>query len=287
MHVRTKFRKPNGLVTPKGPSFSSAKKICINLDGTILSFKAPKHRPRRKGHKSIQPEHNYKFEEMIFRSSYRNDSTVNDNWKTYKLFYRSWAFYGPWFTGTLADLWMFLELVKPVNYENSDFSLFNPRAFENIVADFMTNNYSKYTDSENDKQLYITPVEWQPLTHLPVIGVRFQVIPDESVTYSTIEHLVFFPITDKVMAYIHFTPSQIRAASQEENDKRVSRSTMYKLMDNIIDSIQLTLSPVAQAQQKTALAGLSDTSLVKEFMPLQWRNTNPESAAKKLETKTL
>ena len=54
-------------------------------------------------------------------------------------------------------------------------------------------------------------------------------------------------------------------------------------MDNIIDSIQLTLSPAALAQQKTALEDLDDTSLVKEHLPLKWTATEQDNQLKKLE----
>ena len=283
MYVRYKFREPDGLVIPKGPSFSNAGTIVSDIDGTVIKFKTPKHRPQYKNRKQLLPHPSYQMDEMIFRSNYDEDIKVSDNWKTFDLFERSWAFYGPWFTGVMAELEMYFTLVKPVNYKNMDFSLFHPRAFENIVADYLTNQFSRYIDKDNGKHHYITPVEWQPLSHLPVVAVKLQLAPDEKVVSRTINHFAFFPIADQVMACIQFIPSQLRAATQEELDKRVSRTPMYALMDNIIDSIQLTLSPEAQAQQKAALAGLEDTSLVKEFLPLNWDNTKPDSEFKKLE----
>jgi hypothetical protein len=97
------------------------------------------------------------------------------------------------------------------------------------------------------------------------------VIPDiNTVAQHDVRYLVFFPISDKVMACINFWPSQFLALPQAELDKRVDRSTMLELMDNIINSIEVKLSPEAQAQQKAALAGLEDTSLVNDFAPLDW-----------------
>ena len=284
MHVRYKFREPNGLVIPKGPSFSGARNITCDIDGTTLSFKTPKHRPRHKNYDQLLPSQSYKMDEMIFRSNFDENVKVSDNWKTFDLFRRSWAFNGPWFTGILAELQMYCTLIKPVNYENMDFSLFHPRAFENIVANYLTNQYSKSIDKGfSGKHLYIAPVDWQPLTHLPVVAVKLQVVRDDSLTFSGIRHFVFFPISDQVMASFLFEPSQIRAGTQADLDKKVSRSTMYELMDNIIDSIQLTLSPEAQAQQNAALADLEDTSLVKEFLPLQWDTAVSNSGMKEIE----
>ena len=113
-------------------------------------------------------------------------------------------------------------------------------------------------------------MDWQPLTSQPVIAARLQVVPDETVVWRTTRHFLFFPIADQVLACIQLMPSQLRIGSQEELDKRVSRSTMYELMEQIIDSFELKLSPQAVERQKAALEGLSDASLVKAYPPLKW-----------------
>lgn len=284
MHVKYKLRKANGLVTPKGPSFSRAKTIRCDIDGTIIKFKAPKHRESDYSYKPVLPARAYQLDEMFFRSNYSEGFNVSDNWKIFKFFESSWAFNGPWFTGTLANLYMYFDLVKPVNYENEDFSLFHPRAFEKIVGDYLTNQYSTYTNElMGGKHHYIAPVNWQPLSDYPVVAVRLEVRPDLAVTRGKVRYLIFFPITDKVMASILFIPSQLLALSQEELDKRVNRSTMLELMNNIIDSIELTLSPEAQAQQQAALAGIDDTSLIKNHLPLKWPATPQDNKTKSLQ----
>jgi hypothetical protein len=271
MHVKYKLREPKDLVTPKGPSFSRAKTITCDIDGTVIKFKAPKHRPMFPMD-PIKPKREYKMDDIFFRSTYSEGFSVSDNWEAYELFFRSWAFYGPWFTGALAKLNMFFGLVRPTNNENEDFSLFHPRAFENFVGDYLTHNYSmRKNELMNNRHEYIAPVNWQPLTGFPVVATRLEIRPDIEVARHLVEYFVFFPIADKVMARIQFSPSQIFALSQKELDKRVSRSTMLELMENIIDSIHVELSPQAQAQQQAALAGLDDASLIKEFPPLNWQ----------------
>jgi hypothetical protein len=284
LYVRTKLREAKDTVIPQGPSFTWAQKITCDIDGTVISFRAPRHQPRKSSHEQLMPEPSYRLEKMMFRSNYEKDIKVSDNWKTFDFFHRTWAFNGPWFTGTLAELEMYVTLVKPVNYA-TEFSLYHPRAFEKIVGDYLTNQFSKYTSkAKGGQHHYIAPVNWQPLDGLPVVAVRLQVVPDEAVTQDTIRHFVFFPITDQVMAVIQFIPSQLRAASQAELDKRVSRSTMYELMDNIIDSIELTLSPQAREQQATALAGLDDASLVSDYPPLKWAALSEAENSKQLES---
>jgi len=281
MYVKYKLRKAKGLVIPKGPSFARAKTTRCDIDGTIIKFKAPKHRKSIFSSAPILPARACHLDEMKFRSNYSEDIKVSDNWETFQFFFNSWAFYGPWFTGALAYLNVYFDLVKPVKYKNNDFSLFHPRAFEKIVGDYLTNEHSHYTsDSMGGKHHYIAPVNWQPLPDYPVVAVRLEVRPDLAVARDAVQYLVFFPITDKVMARILFIPSQRLALSQEELDKRVDRSTMLKLMNDIIDSIELTLSPEAQAHQQAALAGLDDTSLIKEHLPLKWSTTKENNRIK-------
>ncbi len=287
MHVKYQFRKPKGLIIPKGPNFARAKTICSDIDGTIIRFKAPKHRPRRWGD-PVFPERMYHLDDMYFRSMYSEGFNVSDNWDRFGFFQHAWAFYGPWFTGPLAELEMYFSLVKPVRYENNDFSLFHPRAFEDKVGDYLTNSYSKFKNDVGDhigRHDYIAPVNWQPLQGFPTVAVKLEVIPDLTVNRGDVRYLVFFPISDKIMAYINFWPSQFLALPQAELDKRVDRSTMLELMENIINSIEVTLSPDAQAQQKAALAGLDDVSLIKDFPPLKWDESDANLSSKELPAK--
>lgn len=283
-NVRYKLREPKSQVIPKGPGFTWARKITCDIGGTIISFKAPKHRPRKPNHEPLLPKRAYSLEDMIFRSNYSKGFKVSDSWDIFELFHNTWAFNGPWFTGCLAELEMFFKLVRP-KHNGSDFSLFHPRAFEKIIGDYLTNEFSTYIDEDKaNKYHYIAPVSWQPLTTLPVVAVRLQVVPDESVSRDTIRHFVFFPITDQIMACIQFIPSQLRAASQEELDKRVSRSTMYQLMDDIINSIELKLSAKTAERQQSAIAGLDNASLVKAYSPLQWDRPSSGKDAMKLQS---
>jgi len=186
MYVKYKLRNATGLVIPKGPKFSSAKTTSCSIDGTVIKLRAPKYRKSRYTSKPILPKRTYKMDDMFFRSTYSEGFNVSDNWKAFKFFYNSWAFYGSWFTGVVAELEMFFKLVKPVNYKNDDFSLFHPRAFEKIVGDYLTNDFSTRKNSlMGNKHEYIAPVNWQPLRGYPMVAVRLEVIPDISVATFT------------------------------------------------------------------------------------------------------
>ena len=62
MYVKYKLREASeayGVVSPKGPNFARAPTVRCDFDGTVLSFKAPKHRPRNNRVSEFRPERRY------------------------------------------------------------------------------------------------------------------------------------------------------------------------------------------------------------------------------------
>jgi hypothetical protein len=285
MNVSLKLREPKQQVMPKGPSFRWARSIRSDLDGTQIHFKAPRHRPRRSNHLPVMPKRSYK-RDMLFRSMYNEvtdaEHGLKDHFDKLEFFYHAWSFHGPWFTGTVAELSLSFDFIKAVNFPPT-MSLFHPRAFEQVIGEYLTFMYSYHLDFTREYiQEFDAPVNWQPLDNLPVNAVRMQSVPRIFSPHRTIEHLVFFPIADDVMAKLLFMPSRLLGLPRSELDKRASVEPMYELMDKIINSLELELSPEAKAQQERALAGLTDTSLVKEYPPLKWDKAAPGAEQKYL-----
>ena len=67
------------------------------------------------------------------------------------------------------------------------------------------------------------------------------------------------------------------AGRQYEQDKVVGISEIEKLSTDIINSVQVKLSPEALAQQAKALEGIEDTQLSESFPPIKF--TTPEQDA--------
>lgn len=273
MNVRLKLREPEGLIVPEGPSFSPARIIKTTVDGTTISFKVPKHSPRKKS-KPTLPDRHYEGEYTVFYGKHNPKFKALWYWEYREIFDHAWAFCGPWFSGVRAQLWMFIELLKPVDYQNQDLSLFHPRIFEQMLGDYLISTYSGTIDDTTEEQrcYSIAPVDWQPCEHLPMVATRFKKITDPSVTTFDPDYFLFFPIADDLMVSVRFMPSQLLNLPQEERDRLVDTSTMLALMDKIIDSFHVELSPQALAQQQAALKGLKDTSLVKEYPPFDWNS---------------
>ena len=284
-NVSIKLREPEGLITPKGPNFNRARTITSNIEGTEICFKAPKHNPRYPNHKGYLPEKYYGagMGFLHFRSYYDKESEARglvDHWREADFFYHTWKFCGPWFTGVLSELRLNFRVVNLVDYPG-DASLFHPRVLEQVVGDYLTYVYSRHLDSSRKGiQKYIGPVNWTPLSHLPVNAARCDVVSQEYYPNSTVDHLVFIPVSSSRMLSLVFAASRFKALPLSELDKRVSMEPMRELMDNIVNSIQINLSAEAELQQKSALEGLKDTSLTKEYPPLKWDKLSAEEAAK-------
>ena len=283
-HVSLKLREPKGLVTPKGPHFKWARTITSEYEGTEITFNAPRHRPRPPNPKAYRPQRRYTKESPLsFRNYYGEEEAARglpDHWRKADFFYHSWAFNGPWFTGAVGQLELSFRLVRVVNYPQ-DMSLFHPRALEQVIGDYLTDMYAHHIDfTRGDIQVFHAPVNWQPLNHLPVNGARMEVVSEDFSPHRTIKRMIFFPISNDTMATLIFWPSRIKNYPRSELDKRVNEQPMLDLMENIIDSLQLKLSPEAQAQQKAALKGLEDTSLIKAYPPLKWDNVSAEEKQK-------
>ncbi len=290
MNVRLKLREPKQFIVPKGPSFRWARTVCSDLDGTNIIFKAPRYRAKYLDLEPVLPERRYRSSgssgsSMPFRSMYSDEDAekgLKDHFERLKFFYHAWAFYGPWFSGTVAELSLSFDFIKAVNFPDS-MSLFHPRALEQVIGEYLTFMYSYHLDFTRDYiQELDAPVNWQPLHHLPVNAVRMEAVPRDFSAHKTKNHLMFFPIADDIMACLHFMPSRILGLPRSELDKRVSVDPMYELMDNIINSIQLELSPEAKAQQARALDGLGNTELVKDYPLLKWDNATWEVEQKYL-----
>lgn len=265
-----KLRDVKEHTIPTGPSFSSGDKINFTFDTTHISFTTPKHSSSYKSRKPV-----YNQNRIFFRSRYLESFHIEDSWKSASLFFRSWAFNGPWFSGTLAELSMDVFIITPSKI-NSNVSFFHPRAFENTIADFLTNEFSKI--KRLGRSIWKAPMNWQPISKLPINAVRLNVLPDEYTNAnSNYLEFIFIPISNDHIIVIEFVPNQLLNMSLEKKDKLIDRSTMIELMDNIINSIEITLSPEAKTQQEKAIEDIDSTSLIKEFPPMKW--STPEQDA--------
>lgn len=284
-HLPIKLRKSTKRVTPKGPSFFWARTIRTNIGGTQISFKAPRHRSHILPNKPTFPREYYDSTLLPFPSPYtdkNNPHHVVNTWRSFECFHHAWAFNGPWFTGVIAELKLRVRVIQIKGYPEN-LSLFHPRALERVIDDYVTRYYSKLDEDYNDIQKHLAPVEWRPLPNLAVNAARFRVSP---VTLSAFLrhdfHLVFVPFAKDMMLLFNLDP--LRSGFEPEciKDRYSDITPVNKLIDDIIDSIQITLSPTAMEEQRIALEGLVDTRLTRDFPPIKWDKLDEKTRAEVL-----
>lgn len=282
MHVRLKLREPKGLVAPKGPN--RLYTVNTEIAGSSLNFRVPRHRPWNPNAKAIFPDSNYPKGALHLYSRYNDQDEAKGRKEVFQsreIFAHAWAYYGPWFTGVLSELRLNIYLYRPINY-SQQFSLFHPRAFEALIADYLGYLYSHHVIQSRSIQKFIAPVRWTPLNYLSVNAVKLEMEEQASIRGGIDRILVFFPLLDDLMVVMHFEASRLSNLLKAEIDKLVDPKPMHDMVDTIIQSIQLKLSPEAQAQQVKALEGLADTSLTKHFPPIKWDQSGEKSTQETL-----
>ena len=298
-YVHLKLRERRGPTPTKGPDFSKAKPLRINIAGTEISLRAPKNSspidyayPRQEAAPYYDlpdaPDHTpYKDkwycdltdEERKEQDQYnlakpprlriQNDGAPG--WNIQVLTGRAWDFYGPWFSGTLATVHMTILLNRQIEQPRG--SYFNPRVFELALMDVMAEGYGMH----NKARVWRVPVDWKPSTKsaLPMVSYKVERkkevrgVPHEVED----EYEIVFPVTDDILARANLTFVRKHrwrpdGSDFEDIEKWTSSEPMRTLIKQIIDSVDVKLSPESQAQLERAQAGLTDTALTKDFAPI-------------------
>lgn len=274
------WRQPPESCTPQGPKFSSAKQLYFSLAGTEVALKLPRHCSSHGSKEQVKPKKG-PIDISHASTRYYNQGVMQDNrWRQRLIASRSWGFWGPWFTGALGEVSFGAEVIVP-DQVDSAVSFFHPRVFESMVADFLTARYAQRVGSRG--ALYEGPVEWQPLNMDGVLAASFYVLAHHS--GSSNNRMLLLPIGDSQILKINFRIAQYCSGPQKEKDKKVDRSTMEQLVQAIIDSFEIRLSPEARAQQEKALKHCDNPHLNSEFPPLKW--TTDEQDTKRAEEQRL
>lgn len=266
-----KLRHQTDFCTPKGPSFKFSGHVSFSIGGTNISFRAPRHSFASK----LEPIRPYSIHDVNdLRMRPRSHDNDHDKWLYQSFFRRQWEFYGPWFSGFKGDL--ILDIAVISRNEDSDLaSNYRPRVLESSIADYLKIVYSD--DLYEGAQQWHAPVDWTVIKVWPCVAVTFYAKPNDEVPgcHSPCRYVVF-PISDKHLIRMSFDLGR-GAGRQYEQDKIVDIAPLEKLSSDIINSIQVKLSPEALAQQAKALEGIEDTSLSESFPPIKF--TTPEQDA--------
>ncbi|HWV14674.1 MAG TPA: hypothetical protein VN030_04520 [Cellvibrio sp.] len=264
---RYRFKDQTEFLSPEGPGFAWAPWKTFELSGTQIKIKVPRHRTTH-ANKSVNPSRAYRLDQL--QNEYYQRNGIRSCGCL--IMSRSWQFYGPWFTGKKGTIRMAVTIVSPTDIPKG-LNYFHPRAFEGGVSDFLTTEYGGQFSVTKGTQMWIAPVNWAPRTDFPCIAARF----DASNT--VVEHegpdcYLFIPLSKHQLLRVSCQISRNVILSdrvpEPTVDEWIDLAPFLQLANQVLDSVQVTLSPQAQDDQAEALAGLEDKSLVKDFPPIQW-----------------
>lgn len=267
-----KLRSQTSYLVPKPQEggWMSVVETCVN--GTTIAIKVPRNKSRM-SMKPISPAKAY----SLRNNDFDRYITGSPEWEYFPLISRWLDFNGPWFTGTLGRLGVFVGVVRQLN-QAPEISLFHPRAFELTIAELMKFCHGNEFSRNNTVQDWFAPVDWLPLPRYPCIAARFDALANSNVRRSERRRYLFLPLTDYYLLQVSLPITRVMplvTVNEElgdDTDAWISEEPMKALADQILDSLQVRLSPEAEQQQAKALERLSagERGLVKEFPPLKW-----------------
>lgn len=268
-----KLRPQTEYCSPKGPDIQWAPWLRFSINGTEIKLKVPRHTISLMD--PLTPRRRY----TLHRHDFNRHVQGKPGWEALALLARGWHFNGPWFLGSLGRLYMYAMVVTPSEV-NENLSFFHPRALESGIADYLTYRYGDQL-SPKGEQMWFAPVNWQPLIGHPCIAAYCDVDANRAINRDILDRFLFFPLSDRHLLAVdlEITRPLVYIGSnkdpERDKDKWIDRAPMERLAMDIINSLEITLSPEAKQQQEQALAGLADRSLVKEFPPLKWSKEVP------------
>lgn len=255
---------------PKGPNFNWGRTIKVLVAGNELKLRLPRHAPR-----SCEKQFRINGDVVHNNFSVRpaQDVMADDCWEFFEGIFRQWRFNGPWFSGDAGAVNFCFQVVEPVE-PYAKVSFFHPNVFEQALTAYLS---SRFEHKENDgRSLWQGPVNWSRRDCLPVFSACFDVLP---VRAGAPVHYYVFPVGDHYLAEITFTFDQACAGFMAEKDQKINREPMWELVNNILGSMTLTLSPENQAKVDKIRAECPAYALSETFPPLQWLDAGHSAPA--------
>lgn len=264
--------------TLAGPTFSRAKTVEFKAAGATISLKCPKHN-HLAPHATAPVSPLGKIDQVFDRGGlqrYYKTVMPNQAWAWGEYLSRSWAYYGPWFTGCRAVASISVSVIgrsEENNLENVSF--LHPKAFEGALASYLTALYGN-DRTGNGRATHKGPVNWELYNGLPVCAATFDLfrVGVGGRLHSPVKMLCF-PISDEYFVKAEFeVRKRARTAAQLE---LIDTAPVNNLVTQIIESFSVKLGEPGHKKVEELKREQPKSTLTEQFPPLDWSST---SAAK-------
>jgi len=262
------LRDQTEFLSPKGPNFAWSIKKNIDISGTKISLKVPPNKTQLSIDKR-EPNSSYDLTQLQ-TSVY---GVEGNEWKSLALIRRRWDFNGPWFTGSMGVVNLYAGIYSPKSAADG-LNFFHPRALENGIANYLTLTHGNDFSVSGEQQSWFAPVNWHQHPNMPCIAARFDAVVNKNVYNDGLTSYLVFPLGKKHIFIADCIINRDNVFTDKVPkptvDEWIDHKPFIELANQVLDSVQIALSPQAQAEQEEALRGLDDKSLIKEFPPLKW-----------------
>ena len=265
-YSRLKFREGNGFFEPKGPKFSNAIQYSFEIIDSTLRFRAPKQlHIFRTGVREFNLHRN---QSDLNDLRYDCFHTYKDTWMSQRLFLRQYFFYGPWFSGEKGYTSFSISAIAPDRPLDS-INFLHPKAFEAATSGFITALYGQEQWSANIPN-YEGPLQWKVKNELPVPAVSFLI---RSIKGLQRDQFFMLPVSRDRILVFRFSYEQYAGGNIAEMDAAISPKPAQKLINNIINSVELT--PSSELEQELAKIWdiCPELSISENVSPLKWPAT--------------
>lgn len=251
--------------SPYGPKFDQASLVSFRLNETKVNLHLPPPSKSKFG-KHLLPDKTYN----IYQNSQFYTEVDTPNLPRLNLLHYRWAFYGPSFTGNVAELSCVIAVIAP-KPDHPEYSLFKPRDFEKHIETTVRQVYEHEDYIDIGKASWNLPVDWKIINNLGIPSISFEALPEYG---GERYRVVLIPISHDRYLRIYFDFYKETTGSYKEVEAMIDSTEMNALADDIISSIRIELSEKAQAERQSILEQYPDQTLSNYVAPYKF--TTPE-----------
>ncbi|WP_281648663.1 hypothetical protein [Parendozoicomonas sp. Alg238-R29] len=245
---------------PRPPDFARvARSVNLDISGSKLHFKLPKHKSDYSQERPVVAKADlYDF------TRYKVD--IEKDRQYLPLLSRAWRMNGPLFHENVGELFFFCGIEYCEENDQSS-SFFQYEILENIVLDKVRNEYGRNENTfYHGQQIHSAPHKWQVIQLGDHPAVQFEIHREYGKYRYYVAH---YPITHN--HYLIFMMKDNSQWRRNKNDKPVvDTKPIDHFFSQIMDSVSIQLSDVAQAQKDTIDARYPDQQYTPYRAPEKW-----------------